>query len=369
MSGLGNSLLEAVYDGALWAWTACASTGLLGSRGSQTVDVGGTRYNIVRHLGEGGFSVVLLVENSESGQQYALKKMVCQRGTDMLEMAQREIDAYRRFRHPNIIRMVAHSAEPAESMPGASIVNMVFPLYTRGNLMDLVAHSQESGEPLDESFIVDVFRGICSAVQYLHNYGSGSEYNPPQGPGTHAADVSSEQRRFLLAENGSQPAAAAAGDGPYVHRDLKLANVMLSDDLDAPVLMDFGSVAHARITAETRADALRIQDDAAENCTMPYRAPELFDVQTGADLDERTDVWSLGCLLFALAYGYTPFEDPQEGPGASIALAAINARYRYPRSSPYSDRIPRLIDAMLVADPHERPFIGSVIALVDELYS
>ena len=41
---------------------------------------------------------------------------------------------------------------------------------------------------------------------------------------------------------------------------------------------------------------------------MPYRPPELFDPAVGSVLDCRTDVWSLGCLLFAWWYGNSPFE-------------------------------------------------------------
>ena len=39
------------------------------------------------------------------------------------------------------------------------------------------------------------------------------------------------------------------------------------------------------------------QEDAEAHCTAPYRAPELFDVPSHCTIDERVDVWSLGCLL------------------------------------------------------------------------
>ena len=67
-------------------------------------------------------------------------------------------------------------------------------------------------------------------------------------------------------------------------------NVMIADD-GSPVLMDFGSAMKARIKIENRSQALLQQDLAAEQCTMAYRAPELFDVKTGVTLDEKVDIW------------------------------------------------------------------------------
>lgn len=65
---------------------------------------------------------------------------------------------------------------------------------------------------------------------------------------------------------------------------------MISDEGE-PVLMDFGSAIKARIRVDTRQQALTQQDIAAEQSTMPYRAPELFDVKTGTTLDEKVDIW------------------------------------------------------------------------------
>jgi serine/threonine kinase 16 len=82
---------------------------------------------------------------------------------------------------------------------------------------------------------------------------------------------------------------------------------MIADD-GAPILMDFGSTIRARIAVENRSQALlqqvRVpqenlyerglnfyQDIAAEQSTMAYRAPELYDVKTGITLDEKVDIW------------------------------------------------------------------------------
>ncbi|KAI8321527.1 Pkinase-domain-containing protein [Martensiomyces pterosporus] len=366
---------------------------------SQTLTIGRRKYRVLRQLGEGGFSVVSLIEDVERGTQYALKKMICHQGTDAFAKAQREMDAYGRFRHRNIIPMV--DALVDETQHGLRTVYMVFPVYLKGNLFDLAMHNEETGTRLGEDQVIHIFRGVCAAVRFLHNYrqrggGEAAEYESEERQGDGGGDT----QRFLdtpaiaderetepapgptasgytkvqgadpdsSGSTASQTKHGASGITAYAHRDIKLANVMLADDGRTPILMDFGSVGAARYSARTRSDALRIQDDAAENCTMAYRAPELFDVQTGAEFDERTDIWSLGCLLFALAYNFTPFEDPAAGPGASIALAAINGKYTYPKGDVYSDRLRQLVDFMLEPDPKQRPFIDQVIALTNSLY-
>ena len=72
---------------------------------------------------------------------------------------------------------------------------------------------------------------------------------------------------------------------------------------------------------------------------------------------------SLGCVLFALAYLHSPFENTQTTEqGGSIALAVMNAQYKHPASasSTYSQGLRDLIDYMLQADPEKRPDIHEV---------
>lgn len=57
------------------------------------------------------------------------------------------------------------------------------------------------------------------------------------------------------------------------------------------VLLPIGSAAPANVKIESYNAAQKLQDDAAERCSMTYRAPELFNVQSPCSIDERTDIW------------------------------------------------------------------------------
>ncbi|WVF72172.1 hypothetical protein IAT40_006984 [Kwoniella sp. CBS 6097] len=208
---------------------------------------------------------------------------------------------------------------------------------------------------MSERKLLELFHGTCLAVRAMHQYRlpSVSTSYPP----TREDDPLVNSPVF---DHDEELASAEEGELiPYAHRDIKPANIMIADD-GTPVLMDFGSTIKARINVETRQQALLEQDIASEHSSMPYRAPELFDVKTGKTLDEKVDIWSLGCTLFAVAYGHSPFEVD----GTSIAMAVGSGRYRHPPG--YSSKFVALIDAMLVVDPEQRPDIQTVIDLTEQ---
>ena len=144
---------------------------------------------------------------------------------------------------------------------------------------------------------------------------------------------------------------------------------MIADDGVTPVLMDFGSLVRARKFIATRQEALELQDTAAEHSTMPYRAPELFDVKTGSTVTEKVDVWSLGCTLFALLYGHSPFEPPTESSlvGDSIALAVTQGQFKFPESSYVEWGAKEVVKQCLVVDPEARPSVRDIRHLVEEI--
>lgn len=100
--------------------------------------------------------------------------------------------------------------------------------------------------------------------------------------------------------------------------------------------MDFGSCTEAREQICGQPEAQRLQDWAEERCSMTYRAPELFHVQSYCMIDERTDIWSLGCVLYAICFFKCPYDVIYEK-GDSVALAVLSGHVDFPERSPYTE--------------------------------
>lgn len=104
-----------------------------------------------------------------------------------------------------------------------------------------------------------------------------------------------------------------------------------------------------------------LQEQAEKLCSAPYRAPELFDVASSCTIDERTDVWSLGCLFFFLLYGVSPFERVLSEAGGSLALAVINGSLSFPVPDRRPEELKALVRLCLSTDPQTRPFLRELL--------
>lgn len=103
-----------------------------------------------------------------------------------------------------------------------------------------------------------------------------------------------------------------------------------------------------------------------QNAPNPIRPPELFNVQIGSGISEKTDIWSLGCTLYAMCCGESPFDEIY-CKGDSIALAVLAGRIKFPMDWPYSDGLKRMITEMLNIGPEDRPDIHRVILQVSSM--
>eukprot|EP00606_Chrysophyceae_sp_TOSAG23-5_P000979 GSChrysophyteH2.ASY1.ANO1.781.1 assembled CDS len=251
-------------------------------------------------LGEGAFSTVFIGvdANPKYGhptKKYAVKRMYLQ--SEEFERAYtEEVASFSRFPHPNVMTLLDAQSSSQEDTPAhCRTAYLLFPLMCgslRDQLNDTVLSpgwtDNVSNSVNQRRFrqTLQQFVDVCRAFNCLHTH------SPMQ----------------------------------YVHQDIKPENILIrtlhenhhssgsSSKWDSmweggtPLLTDFGSVRPAVIHIKDRPTSLRVADEAASFCTVSYRSPELFDPPKGSTLDTRTDVWGLGCLLFAWWFGYSPFE-------------------------------------------------------------
>ncbi|CAK4715959.1 unnamed protein product [Aphanomyces euteiches] len=163
-----------------------------------------------------------------------------------------------------------------------------------------------------------------------------------------------------------------------VHRDIKPANILLNDGF-IPAVMDLGSTAPLYIPIDTAREASVMVEDAARYSSAAYRAPgnsswmasikilsiELWDESFRGILSGKTDVWSLGCTLYALAYGpFGPFESSKEG---VKKLAILNGNVTFPANAGFSVAFVALIQSMLQVNLDDRPSLDDIIKSVQQL--
>ncbi|XP_046886743.1 serine/threonine-protein kinase 16 isoform X2 [Hypomesus transpacificus] len=285
------------------------------SRGSLTID--NKRYYFIQKLDEGGFSYVDLVEGVQDGHFYALKRILCHDRVGCQE-AQTEVDMHRLFNHPNILSLTAHTFV---ERGGKSEAWLLLPYISKGSLWSVLEKLRDKGSVMAERRVIRILQGICSGLKAMHDRG-------------------------------------------YAHRDLKPTNVLLEEE-DLPLLMDLGSMNRSRIEVRGTREAMTVQDWAAQRCTISYRAPELFNVDSHCVIDERTDIWSLGCVLYCMMMLEGPY-DLIFQKGDSVALAVQNPIH-IPQSCSYSEGLQMLLSSIMVSNPQERPDINWVLDQVHDL--
>lgn len=175
------------------------------------------------------------------------------------------------------------------------------------------------------------------------------------------------QRRALQIILGIARALGYIHEHGCSHRDVKPHNILLSDE-GIPLLTDFGSISPAREEIANRQQALILEEDSARKTSAPYRAPELTSVPHPCSIDERVDIWGLGCTLYCLAFGRSPFESRREG---VLRLAILNGKFTFPsgnrmRDAIFSDSFCNLISMMLHLEMSKRPFASELISRMEK---
>ena len=248
-------------------------------------------YRIQKRIGEGGMGDLYLATHEELGGKWAVKVL----GRDLIEdpeVVERFVTEARigaELQHPNIVK-VFHIGR-------AGRFRYLVMNYVEGE--DLTARIERSS-PMPESEIVSIAAQICRALECAH-------------------------------------------DHQVVHRDLKPSNIRI-DNYGTVLVLDFG-------IARARAIALKTKTAVGERLGTPlYMSPEQV---RGATADARSDLYSLGILMYEMATGSNPFD--AESPHA-VYLKQLNDVLP-PVSqvnSAFSGKFSRVLQRLLEKDPKKR---------------
>jgi len=214
------------------------------------------RYKLLSILGEGGMGIVYLAEQERPvKRQVALK--VIKPGMDskrVLARFEAEQQALALMEHPHVARV--HDAGLTPSGRPYFVMEHVkgIPITEYGDKHRLTVEER-----------LRLFLHVCEAVQYAHQKG-------------------------------------------IIHRDLKPSNILVTieDEQAAPKVIDFGV---ARAISQPLTERTFYTEQGQLIGTPEYMSPEQADL-SNQDIDTRTDVYSLGVMLYELVAGVLPF-DPQ----------------------------------------------------------
>ena len=255
-------------------------------------------YEILSLLGAGGMGEVYRARDTKLNRDVALKILpdAFMRDADRLARFKREAQAVAALNHPHIVTIF--SIEEHDDVPFMTME------LIEGSTLDQII----PGGGLSPARLFDIAIALADALSAAH-------------------------RKHII------------------HRDLKPANVMVTDDGRVKVL-DFG------LARAVDADVVRLGEDVTYVGTtvgtilgtMPYMSPEQIEAKP---LDHRTDLFSLGIVLYELVTGERPFR----GSSRAALMSSILKDHVKPvgeRRADLPEDVCRLIDRCLEKEPRDR---------------
>ncbi|OMJ88256.1 hypothetical protein SteCoe_9841 [Stentor coeruleus] len=250
----------------------------------------------IRLLGEGAFGKCFLCENTKDNSLWVVKQIDISKMTPQEKReAYHEAKVMSAFDHPNIIKF----KEVFTTTNGK--LNIVMNYADGGDVQSKI--KGQRGRLFSENEILDMFVQICLAIKHVH-------------------------------------------DRKVLHRDIKGQNIFLMKN----GMIKLGDFGISKVLTST-------MDKARTMIGTPYYlSPEIVE---GRPYSFKSDVWSLGVLLYELCTLKPPFD------GNSIRQLSLNiCRGTYPPlPSHFSKELKNLVTVVLTLDPNKRPTVGQMLKM------
>jgi NIMA (never in mitosis gene a)-related kinase len=260
-------------------------------------------YELVKPIGKGKFAVVYRAKRISDGEIVALKRINVDTIDDKArDKCLKEVKLLQSLDHPNVIKYL-------DSFITDNDLVIVVEWAAAGDLKRQLRKAQERGIGFEERVIWKYFSQMVNAMQHLR------------------------ERRIM-------------------HRDLKPANIFLT--LDGTVKI--GDLGLSRELSEQTIQAH------SKVGTPLYMSPEVL---RGDGYDFKSDVWSLGCMLYELTMLKSPFKS--EGLNLYSLFQKISHGDYSPLPENYSEELRNLAYVMIATKSEDRPEIGDVCVIANKM--